>query len=58
VRNRDIRKQYQTAIVLAIGWLIFTPLTVGMIVVGVMKVREKPFGLLCCSPILLLFGEP
>jgi hypothetical protein len=42
--------------ILALGWLIFTPLTIGIIVAGFKTIRENPYGLICCSPILLLFG--
>ena len=55
-RNWEIRKNYGMGCVLALGWLVFAPLTVGMIVAGLKIIREKPFGLICCSPILLLFG--
>jgi hypothetical protein len=55
-RNWDIRKNYGMGFLLALGWVIFTPLTVGMIVVGVKTIRTNHFGLVCCSPILLLFG--
>lgn len=55
-RNWEIHKEFQTAIVLAVGWVSFTPLTVGIIVVGFNQVLERPIGLICCLPILLLFG--
>lgn len=55
-RNWDIRKNYGMGCLLALGWLVFTPLTIGMLVAGLKIIRENPFGLICCSPVLLLFG--
>lgn len=55
-RNWDIRKNYGMGCLLALGWLIFAPLTIGMVVGGLKIIDKQPFGLLWCSPILLLFG--
>jgi hypothetical protein len=55
-RNWDVRKNYGMGCVLALGWLIFTPLTIGMIMAGWKIIRERPSGLICSAPILLLFG--
>lgn len=53
--NRLIRKEYGIMVPLAIGWIVFAPLTVALFVGGLLKIPEMPSGLLC-APLLLLWG--